>query len=133
MPGSPTGRAKQRLCSPARAPLGMATLQAVGDLENAHAAMNLAHSALVEVEAGSVTLGADNASRHDAARPGGASSRWKWGQGTGRALAPREGFYRATGLEQHFRDLQAARFHPLQDQQQQLYAGQFVLGADIDG
>ena len=43
------------------------------------------------------------------------------------------GFYRAAGLEQRFRDLQAARFHPLQDRQQQLYAARFVLGADIDG
>ena len=43
------------------------------------------------------------------------------------------GFFSRAGLERRFRDLQAARYHPLQDRQQQLYAGRFALGADIDG
>lgn len=42
-------------------------------------------------------------------------------------------FYRATGLERAFRDVQGARFHPLQEKPQQRYTGRQALGWDIDG
>lgn len=42
-------------------------------------------------------------------------------------------FYRDLGLERAFRDVQAARFHPLQEKQQQRFAGRLALGLDIDG
>ncbi|MDO9433224.1 MAG: acyl-CoA dehydrogenase family protein [Phenylobacterium sp.] len=42
-------------------------------------------------------------------------------------------FYRDTGLERAFRDVQGARFHPLQEKPQLLYAGRLALGLDIDG
>jgi alkylation response protein AidB-like acyl-CoA dehydrogenase len=42
-------------------------------------------------------------------------------------------FFRARGLERLFRDIQAARFHPLQEKPQQLYAGRMALGLPIDG
>jgi acyl-CoA dehydrogenase len=42
-------------------------------------------------------------------------------------------FYRSLGLERAFRDVQAARFHPLQEKQQLRYAGRLALGLDIDG
>ena len=42
-------------------------------------------------------------------------------------------FYRSTGLERAFRDVQGARFHPLQEKSQLLYAGRLALGLDIDG
>jgi acyl-CoA dehydrogenase len=42
-------------------------------------------------------------------------------------------FYRSTGLERAFRDVQGARFHPLQEKPQLLYAGRLALGLDIDG
>jgi len=41
-------------------------------------------------------------------------------------------FYRHTGLERAFRDIQAARFHPLQEKQQLRYSGRVALGLDID-
>jgi acyl-CoA dehydrogenase len=41
-------------------------------------------------------------------------------------------FYRATGLERLFRDVQGARFHPLQSGPQSLYAGRMALGLDLD-
>ncbi len=41
-------------------------------------------------------------------------------------------FYRSAGLEQLFRDAQAARYHPLRDGAQQIYAGQIALGLDVD-
>ena len=41
-------------------------------------------------------------------------------------------FYRDTGLERAFRDVQGARFHPLQDAPQRRYSGRVALGWDID-
>jgi acyl-CoA dehydrogenase len=42
-------------------------------------------------------------------------------------------FYRHTGVERAFRDVQAARFHPLQEKLQLRYSGRIALGLDIDG
>ena len=42
-------------------------------------------------------------------------------------------FYQATGLERAFRDVQGAKFHPLQEMPQLQYAGRLALGLDIDG
>ncbi|WP_334161520.1 acyl-CoA dehydrogenase family protein [Phenylobacterium sp.] len=42
-------------------------------------------------------------------------------------------FYRSVGLERAFRDVQGARFHPLQEKPQLRYAGRLALGLDIDG
>jgi alkylation response protein AidB-like acyl-CoA dehydrogenase len=42
------------------------------------------------------------------------------------------GFYRAQGLERRFRDIQAARYHPLQAGPQAQYAGSMALGLPID-
>lgn len=42
-------------------------------------------------------------------------------------------FYRAAGLERCFRDIQAARYHPLREGVQQALAGRLALGLDIDG
>jgi acyl-CoA dehydrogenase len=43
------------------------------------------------------------------------------------------GFYRALGLERLFRDVQAARYHPLQEKPQTVYTGRFALGLDVNG
>ena len=42
------------------------------------------------------------------------------------------GFYRSFGLERLFRDVQAARYHPLQEKAQLTYSGRLALGLDID-
>jgi len=44
-----------------------------------------------------------------------------------RRCAPRK-----TGLERIFRDVQAARYHPLQEKAQARLAGRLALGLDID-
>ncbi len=41
------------------------------------------------------------------------------------------GFYRAQGLERRFRDIQGARYHPLQSGPQALYAGAMALGLPV--
>jgi indole-3-acetate monooxygenase len=47
-------------------------------------------------------------------------------------LAGGIGFYRSAGLERKFRDIQAARYHPLQSGPQAQYAGTMALGLPID-
>jgi alkylation response protein AidB-like acyl-CoA dehydrogenase len=42
------------------------------------------------------------------------------------------GFYRAQGLERRFRDVQGARYHPMQQLQQAEYAGAMALGLPVD-
>jgi indole-3-acetate monooxygenase len=47
-------------------------------------------------------------------------------------LAGGPGFYRAAGLERRFRDVQGARYHPLQQGPQAEYAGAMALGLPFD-
>jgi alkylation response protein AidB-like acyl-CoA dehydrogenase len=47
-------------------------------------------------------------------------------------LAGGVGFYRSAGLERKFRDIQAARYHPLQSGPQAEYAGAVALGLPVD-
>lgn len=47
-------------------------------------------------------------------------------------LAGGSGFYRSNGLEQRFRDVQGARFHPLQQGPQARYAGAMALGHSVN-
>ncbi len=42
------------------------------------------------------------------------------------------GFYRSAGLERRFRDIQAARYHPLQSGPQAEYAGSMALGLPVE-
>ena len=42
------------------------------------------------------------------------------------------GFYRSAGLERKFRDIQAARYHPLQSGAQAEYAGAMALGLPVE-
>ena len=50
----------------------------------------------------------------------------------GMELAGGAGFYRSAGLERRFRDLQAARYHPLQSGPQAQFAGAMALGLSTD-
>jgi alkylation response protein AidB-like acyl-CoA dehydrogenase len=47
-------------------------------------------------------------------------------------LAGGAGFYRGAGLERKFRDIQAARYHPLQSGPQAEYAGAMALGLPVE-
>jgi alkylation response protein AidB-like acyl-CoA dehydrogenase len=48
------------------------------------------------------------------------------------AVAAGAGFFRALGLERLFRDVQAARYHPLRPHAQRRYTGRLALGLDLD-
>ena len=41
-------------------------------------------------------------------------------------------FFRSTGLERLFRDVQGARFHPLTEKRQLEFTGRIALGLDIE-
>lgn len=43
------------------------------------------------------------------------------------------GFFRSFGLERLFRDIQAARYHPLTEKPQLLHSGRAALGLDVNG
>ncbi len=107
-----------------------AFLMAVGELENAHASLDLAYRAIIE-------CGNEKPSEETTNRV--MTLRNLLGKAAlevaSRALdcASGTGFFRAAGLEQRFRDMQAARFHPLQDRTQQLYAARMALGLSVDG
>jgi alkylation response protein AidB-like acyl-CoA dehydrogenase len=47
-------------------------------------------------------------------------------------LAGGVGFYRSAGLERRFRDIQAARYHPLQSGPQAEFTGAMALGLPVD-
>jgi acyl-CoA dehydrogenase len=106
-------------------------LLAVGELENAHVALDLAHAALVQAGA---TGQPSAATTNRVMTLRGLVGRAALDVGSkAMDVAGGAGFHRAAGLEQCFRDLQGARHHPLQDRQQQLMAGRTALGLDIDG
>lgn len=42
-------------------------------------------------------------------------------------IAGGQGYYRSAGLERLFRDVQAAKYHPLQEKEQLLFSGEFIL------
>ncbi|MBC6947169.1 acyl-CoA dehydrogenase, partial [candidate division KSB1 bacterium] len=42
-------------------------------------------------------------------------------------IAGGQGFYRSFGLERLFRDVQAAKYHPLQEKDQLQFTGEYIL------
>jgi acyl-CoA dehydrogenase len=108
-----------------------ALVQLVGEMENAFAAAETALAAMI-ANAVSARPGPEATNRVMIGRTltGEAAIRT-----VEKALEAAGGgaFYRSAGLERAFRDIQAARFHPLQAKPQLRYAGRLALGLDIDG
>lgn len=106
-------------------------LRRAGEMENAHAAMDLALRAMIDI-AETGTPGPETSSAAMVRRTlvGRAAI-----ETVERALELAGGaaFYRKAGLERAFRDVQGARFHPLQPGPQLELAGRVALGVDIDG
>jgi alkylation response protein AidB-like acyl-CoA dehydrogenase len=116
-----------------RAPSGIApdTIEVVGQLDTELAATRIAHHSMAE--------------QMEQAQPGPETTNKVF---LHRALVARSaiktvelalvaaggaGFFRSMRLERAFRDVQGARFHPLQDGPQQRLAGRVALGLPIDG
>jgi acyl-CoA dehydrogenase len=105
--------------------------QLVGEMENALLTARLAHRRMIEI-AETGTPGPETTSEA-------MQLRTLVGQNTidtvakAMEVAGGAAFYRKVGLERAFRDVQAARFHPLQEKPQLDLTGRVALGWDIDG
>lgn len=105
--------------------------QLVGEMENRLLAARLAHRRMVEI-AETGTPGPETTSEA-------MQCRTLVGQAAidtvakAMEVAGGTAFYRKTGLERAFRDVQAARFHPMQEKPQLDLTGRVALGWDIDG
>lgn len=114
-----------------RRPQDPLLVQMVGEMENRLLAARLAHQRMVEI-AETGTPGPETTSEA-------MQCRTLAGQAAIDAVAKAmevaggAAFYRKTGLERAFRDVQAARFHPLQEKPQLDLAGRVALGWDING
>ena len=129
--GVAEGAREKALEAAKKRPIDPLLAQLVGEMENALLGARLAHRRMVEIAAGG-TPGAETTSEV-------MSCRTLVGQGAidtvSKAMEVAGGgaFYRKSGLERAFRDVQAGRFHPLQEKPQLDLAGRVALGWDIDG
>jgi acyl-CoA dehydrogenase len=103
----------------------------VGAMENALMGARLAHADMV-VNAATRMFGPETTSRAMAGRT-------LVAQGVLRTVelamevAGGAAFYRKTGIERALRDIQGARYHPLQEGPQKRFSGRVALGWNIDG
>ena len=101
-----------------------------GELENAHAAAGIALADMIRI-AETEKPGAETTSRQMIRRTLVAQNTIKTVE-RAMELAGGAAFYRSVGLERAFRDVQAARYHPLQEKPQARYTGSLALSLDID-
>jgi len=105
------------------------TAQLAGELENELLSARLAHARAIEIgedwTPGPETTSAACACRTLTGRHAIAAV------SKAMELAGGQGFYRKMGLERIFRDVQAGRFHPLQEKPQLDFTGRVALGWDI--
>ncbi|MBL8781031.1 MAG: acyl-CoA dehydrogenase family protein [Alphaproteobacteria bacterium] len=106
------------------------TTTLAGELENAHTAADIAHADMIRI-AESEKPGPQTTNRTMIRRTLVAQNAIKAVE-RAMELAGGAAFYRELGLERAFRDVQAARFHPLQEKPQLRYTGRVALGFDID-
>ncbi len=106
-------------------------LVALGELETACAAVDLAHRRMLEI-AQTGTPGPETTGEIMALRT--LIGRFCL-EAADKAMecAGGGGFFRSVGLEQRFRDVQACRYHPLKAKDQALYAARIALGLSVDG
>lgn len=107
------------------------TAQLAGELDNELLSAQLAHRRAVEI------------AENDAPGPDTTSAAMACRTLTGRhaiaavskamELAGGQAFYRKAGIERLFRDVQAARYHPLPEKAQLDFTGRHALGWPIDG
>lgn len=109
----------------------MLTASLVGDMENAFVAADTTLARMIDL-AETGTPGAESTSLAMSCRT--LVGRFAI-ETVERAMeaAGGQAFYREAGLERAFRDIQGARYHPLQEKPQTVLAGRVALGWDIDG
>jgi alkylation response protein AidB-like acyl-CoA dehydrogenase len=102
-----------------------------GEMENAHAAADIALADMIRI-AETEKPGPETTNRQMIRRTMVAQNTIKTVE-RAMELAGGAAFYRSQGLERAFRDVQAGRYHPLQEKPQLRYTGRLALGLDIDG
>ena len=107
------------------------TVEAVGQLDTELAATRIAHHSMVE-QMELAQPGPDTTNKVFQHRALVARSALKTVE-LALAAAGGGGYFKSMRLERAFRDIQGARFHPLQDGPQQRLAGRVALGLPIDG
>ncbi|HET6943556.1 MAG TPA: acyl-CoA dehydrogenase family protein [Sphingomicrobium sp.] len=123
-------RSEAMRAAASRAP-NVSTAQLAGELENELLSARLAHEQMVrlaeEAAPGPETTSSAMACRTLVGRHCIAAVT------KAMELAGGGAFYRRNLIERAFRDVQAARFHPLQEKPQTEFSGKVALGWDIDG
>ncbi|WP_454717761.1 acyl-CoA dehydrogenase family protein [Caulobacter segnis] len=107
------------------------TASLVGEMENSHAALDLAMTRMIDL-AETGTPGPEATSLAMTLRTLVGRSAIETVERAMEA-AGGQAFYRQAGLERAFRDVQGARYHPLQEKPQTVLTGRVALGWDIDG
>ena len=114
-----------------RRPADEGLFQLVGEMQNAFAAAETSHDRMVRL-AETAMPGPETTSEVMIGRTlvGDAAIRTAE---LALEVAGGGAFHRSMGIERAFRDVQGARFHPLQQKAQLRYTGRLALGLDIDG
>ena len=102
----------------------------VGDMENALRATRLAHREMIHL-AETATPGPETTNEIAILRTLTGDAAISTVE-KAMAVAGGAGFFRSTGLERLFRDVQAARYHPLTEKKQLDLTGRFALGLPIE-
>lgn len=106
-------------------------IRLVGEMENAHARADMAFRDMVSIAMHDAP-GPDTTNRAMICRTLVAQAMIDTVE-KAMEVAGGAAFYRKTGLERAFRDIQGARYHPLQEGPQLALSGRVALGLDIDG
>lgn len=114
-----------------RRPADETLIQLVGEMENAFEAADGALARMIRL-AGTAAPGPETTSRVMIGRTHAAEAAIRTVE-LAMEVAGGAAFHRDLGLERAFRDVQGARFHPLQRKPQLHYTGRLALGLDIDG
>jgi acyl-CoA dehydrogenase len=114
-----------------RRPADEALVQLVGEMQNAFDAAEGALERMIRL-AGTAQPGPESTSRAMIGRTHVAGAAIRTVE-LAMEVAGGAAFHRDLGIERAFRDVQGARFHPLQQKPQLRYTGRLALGLDIDG
>ncbi len=129
--GVAEGARDAALAAAQRKPASPALIALAGEMQNAFWTAETALAAMIAT-AGSASPGPETTSAVMTGRTVAGRAAIRTAE-LALELAGGGAFYRGTTIERAFRDVQGARFHPLQEPAQRELSGRLALGLDIDG
>lgn len=129
--GVAEGARDAALAAAQRKPASPALIALAGEMQNAFWTAETALAAMIAT-AGSASPGPETTSAVMTGRTVAGRAAIRTAE-LALELAGGGAFYRGTTIERAFRDVQGARFHPLQEPTQRDLSGRLALGLDIDG